>query len=92
MPDEDTRAEVTFAVSGITAKVAETETILAAAKANGLNIPSGCAFGVCGTCKILKTEGEVHMVHNGGISEDDIAEGYILACCSNPIGKVSVGV
>ncbi len=92
VPDEDTRAEVTFAVSGVTAKVAETETILAAAKANGLNIPSGCTFGVCGTCKVRKTEGDVHMVHNGGISEDDIAEGYILACCSNPIGKVTVDV
>lgn len=92
VPDEDIRAEVTFSTSGVVAKVAETETILAAAKANGLNIPSGCTFGVCGTCKIRKTEGEVHMVHNGGISEDDIAEGYILACCSNPIGKVSVDV
>ena len=92
VPDEDTRAEVTFSVSGVTAKVAETETILAAAKANGLNIPSGCTFGVCGTCKVRKTEGEVHMVHNGGISEDDIAEGYILACCSNPMGKVAVDV
>ncbi|WP_136439396.1 hybrid-cluster NAD(P)-dependent oxidoreductase [Pacificoceanicola onchidii] len=92
VPDEDTRAEVVFAVSRVTAKVAETDTILAAAKANGLNIPSGCTFGVCGTCKVRKTEGEVHMVHNGGISEDDIAEGYILACCSNPIGRVSVEV
>ncbi|MGD1884592.1 MAG: 2Fe-2S iron-sulfur cluster-binding protein [Paracoccaceae bacterium] len=92
VPDEDTRAEVTFSASGVTAKVLETETILAAAKANGLNIPSGCTFGVCGTCKIRKTDGEVHMVHNGGISEDDIAGGYILACCSNPIGKVSVDV
>ncbi len=65
---------------------------VAAAKANGLNIPSGRTFGVSGTCKIRKTDGEVHMVHNGGISEDDIAGGYILACCSNPIGKVSVDV
>lgn len=92
VPDEDTRAEVTFSTSGVTVKVAETDTILAVAKANGLNIPSGCTFGVCGTCKIRKTEGEVHMVHNGGISEDDIADGYILACCSNPIGKVSIDV
>ena len=92
VPDEDTRAEVTFAASGVMAKVAETDTILAAAKANGLNIPSGCTFGVCGTCKIRKTSGDVHMVHNGGISEDDIAEGYILACCSNPIGKVSLDI
>lgn len=92
IPDEATRAEVTFATSGVTAQVAETDTILAAAKANNLNIPSGCTFGVCGTCKIRKTAGEVHMVHNGGISEDDIAEGYILACCSHPIGKVEVAV
>jgi len=92
VPDGGTGAEVTFAASGVTAKVAQTDTILAAAKANGLNIPSGCTFGVCGTCKVRKTEGEVHMVHNGGISEDDIAEGFILACCSNPIGKVSVDV
>ena len=92
VPDEETRAEVTFATSGVTARVAQTETILAAAKANGLNIPSGCTFGVCGTCKVKKTAGEVHMVHNGGISEDDIADGYILACCSNPIGSVTVDV
>lgn len=92
VPDDESRAEVTFVVSGVTAKVAETETILSAAKANGLNIPSGCTFGVCGTCKVRKSEGDVHMVHNGGISEDDIADGYILACCSNPIGKVSIDV
>jgi ferredoxin len=47
-------------------------------------------MGICGTCKVLKTEGHVHMVHNGGITEDDIAAGYILACCSNPIGQVKV--
>jgi len=92
VPDDDSRAEVVFASSGVTAKVAETDTILAAAKASGLNIPSGCTFGVCGTCKIRKTAGEVHMVHNGGISEDDIEAGYILACCSNPIGRVEVEV
>ncbi|MEM8992766.1 MAG: hybrid-cluster NAD(P)-dependent oxidoreductase [Pseudomonadota bacterium] len=92
LPEEGARVELTFASSGVTARVAETDTILAAARAAGLNIPSGCTFGVCGTCKIRKLSGEVHMVHNGGISEDDIAEGYILACCSNPIGKVSVDV
>jgi hypothetical protein len=32
------------------------------------------------------------MVHNGGISDDDIAAGYILACCSNPIGTVTIDV
>ncbi|MDA5558537.1 hybrid-cluster NAD(P)-dependent oxidoreductase [Shimia sp. MMG029] len=92
VPDEDSKAEIHFATSDVTAKVAETETVLAAARSVGLNIPSGCTFGVCGTCKVKKTEGEVHMVHNGGISDDDIEAGYILACCSNPIGKVAVEV
>jgi hypothetical protein len=32
------------------------------------------------------------MVHNGGISADDIDAGYILACCSTPIGRVEVAV
>ncbi len=92
IPDDDSKAEIVFASSGVTAKVAETDTVLAAARSVGLNIPSGCTFGVCGTCKVRKTAGEVHMVHNGGISEDDIEAGYILACCSNPIGKVEVEV
>ncbi|MCG7575102.1 hybrid-cluster NAD(P)-dependent oxidoreductase [Phaeobacter sp. CNT1-3] len=92
IPDDATSAEIHFATSGVTAKVAETDTVLAAARGAGLNIPSGCTFGVCGTCKVKKTAGEVHMVHNGGISEDDIEAGYILACCSNPIGKVEVEV
>ena len=92
IPDEDSAAQITFAASGITAKCNETDTVLSIAKASGLNIPSGCTFGLCGTCKIRKTAGEVHMVHNGGITDDDIAEGYILACCSHPIGAVSVDV
>ena len=90
VPDKESSSELVFAKSGISAPCNETDTVLAVAKANGLNIPSGCTFGLCGTCKTRKLEGEVHMVHNGGISDDDVAAGYILACCSNPIGKVVV--
>ncbi len=91
-PDADTRAEITFALSGVTAACAETDTVLAVARASGLNIPSGCTFGLCGTCKVKKVSGEVHMVHNGGISDEDVAGGYILACCSRPLGQVAVAV
>jgi len=88
----DAAASVTFANSGVTTPCAETDTVLAVAKRSGLNIPSGCTFGLCGTCKVKKLSGEVHMVHNGGISDDDIADGYILACCSHPMGAVEVAV
>ncbi|TPW30236.1 hybrid-cluster NAD(P)-dependent oxidoreductase [Pararhizobium mangrovi] len=88
--DEEGKAEIEFATSGISTECHETETLLGAARAAGLVIPSGCTFGVCGTCKIRKLEGQVHMVHNGGITDDDIEAGYVLACCSNPIGKVRI--
>lgn len=92
IPEEGVKAEVVFTDSGISTSCAETDTILAVAKRSGLNIPSGCTFGLCGTCKIRKISGEVHMVHNGGISDEDIEEGWILACCSNPMGRVEVEV
>jgi ferredoxin-NADP reductase len=90
VPDETAGAIVEFVSSGITAECTEADTILAAARTAGLVIPSGCTMGICGTCRIRKTAGQVHMVHNGGITEEDIADGYILACCSNPIGRVKV--
>ncbi len=88
--DEEAKAEVTFALSDKVVTCTETDTLLSVARGAGLAIPSGCTFGVCGTCKVKKTEGQVHMVHNGGITEEEIEEGYILACCSNPLGKVSI--
>jgi len=90
--DEDAKAQVEFAASGVSTECSETETILGAARAAGIVIPSGCTFGVCGTCRIRKLEGEVHMVHNGGITQEDIDDGYVLACCSNPIGRVKLEV
>ncbi|WP_375259683.1 2Fe-2S iron-sulfur cluster-binding protein [Citreimonas sp.] len=90
--DDAARAEIAFAASGVTTECAETETLLAAARNAGIVIPSGCTFGVCGTCKVRKTAGQVHMVHNGGITDEDIAAGYVLACCSNPIGRVTLDV
>ena len=89
---QDVAAELCFTLSGITTPCKQTDTILSVARASGLNIPSGCTFGVCGTCKTRKISGEVHMVHSGGISDEDIAAGFILACCSKPLGRVAVAV
>jgi len=88
-PNDHADASVTFAASDVTATCFETDTVLAVARAAGIVIPSGCTFGVCGTCKIKTLSGQVHMVHNGGISEDDVDAGYVLAGCSKPIGAVA---
>ena len=63
---------------------------LQAARAAGVRIPAACESGLCGTCKIMKISGQVEMEHNGGILDEEIEEGYILACCSKPLGKLEV--
>ena len=88
MPSDMLRVE--FSSSGKSVQVAPGETVHAAAAKLGLYIPKACGMGICGTCKVLKTAGSVEMTQNGGITEDDIAEGYILSCCSIPQGDVVV--
>ncbi|HXH01844.1 MAG TPA: hybrid-cluster NAD(P)-dependent oxidoreductase [Candidatus Competibacteraceae bacterium] len=68
----------------------EGDTLLTVAKRAGVHIPSACQFGVCGTCKVKKLSGEVHMVHNGGITDEELAAGYVLACCAHPLGEVVI--
>lgn len=90
VPQDENTAEVTFAASGVSVRCRETDTILTTARNAGLAIASGCTMGICGTCKVLRTAGQVHMVHNGGITDEDIEAGYILACCSKPMGPVTL--
>jgi ferredoxin-NADP reductase len=89
-PDAEGAAEVVFARSGKAIACRESDTILALARGNGVPVISGCTFGLCGTCRVRKRSGEVHMVHNGGITDEDIAAGYILMCCAHPRGRVEV--
>ncbi len=58
------------------------ETLLAVAGRLGIAIPYACAEGICGTCRLRKLSGEVEMNHQGGIEDEEIADGEILACCS----------
>lgn len=81
---------VDFAESGKSVRIAPGETIHAAATKLGLHIPKACGMGICGTCRVHLASGEVTMEHNGGITEDEIAAGDVLSCCSVPVGDVSV--
>lgn len=81
---------VSFASSGKSVQIAPGETVHSAAAKLGLHIPKACGMGICGTCKVHLKEGEVTMEHNGGITDDDEAAGYILSCCSVPKSNVVV--
>ncbi len=73
---------VRFEPSAKEAEAKPSETVLAVAGRLGIAIPYACAEGICGTCRVRKRSGVVEMNHQGGIEEDEIAQGEILACCS----------
>lgn len=68
------------------------ETILQAALRQRAVIPYGCCQGMCGTCRVSLVEGEVTMQHNGGLSAEEEAQRYILACSSQPRSDVMIAL
>ncbi len=57
-------------------------TILDAANHEGLQPPYSCTIGVCTTCRAKVIKGTVHMIEREGLSDAEIADGYILTCQS----------
>lgn len=82
--------QISFLNSGQSITANQQMTILQASIQAGLNIPSACQVGICGACKVKCVSGETQMSHSGGISEHDIEQGYILACCSRPLSDVEI--
>ncbi|KQR81691.1 hypothetical protein ASG35_05175 [Burkholderia sp. Leaf177] len=66
------------------------ETILMAASRQNVVIPCGCASGICGTCKLRRVSGVIEMRHQGGLSEKEEAQGFVLACSSRAASDVTL--
>ncbi|RYE31218.1 MAG: hybrid-cluster NAD(P)-dependent oxidoreductase [Hyphomicrobiales bacterium] len=79
---------VTFGDKRFTA--APGETLLQAATRQTVVIPCGCASGMCGTCRVSLVSGAIDMQHDGGISPEEEAQGFILACSSRPRSDVTI--
>lgn len=80
--DDMHRVEVISGGMNMSVQIPPNETLHNAAAKLNLHIPKACGMGICGTCKVLVKEGETHMEANGGITDEDIAEGYVLSCCT----------
>jgi len=82
-------AGVTVAVTldGRTRRVPFTAgNILDSARASGLPAPFACKAGVCATCRAKVTKGKVEMAVHYGLTDEEVAEGYVLTCQSVPVG------
>lgn len=61
--------------------------ILDNVRAAGLPAPFACKGGVCATCRAKVIAGEVTMKQNYGLSEQEVAEGYVLTCQAAPMSE-----
>lgn len=84
---EDREFSVEFASSGKTVTVQATESILDAAKREGLNVISSCENGTCGTCETAVISGEVEHRDSILTTEEQEACETMMICVSRARGE-----
>jgi 3-ketosteroid 9alpha-monooxygenase subunit B len=53
----------------------------------GLHPPAGCRSGQCGACRCRVVSGDVRLRHNEVLNDEEIAQGWTLACQAEVSGK-----
>lgn len=79
--------EVTVLYDGETHtfKVEPYQTILEAALELDIDLPYSCQAGMCTACLGKCKEGKVKMDEDDGLTEKELAEGYVLTCVAHPL-------
>ena len=71
-------------------EVPEDQTILEAAHAQDIDLPTSCNAGVCTTCAALIKEGTVTRDEGIGLSPEVQEKGYALLCVAKPCSDVKL--
>jgi 3-ketosteroid 9alpha-monooxygenase subunit B len=67
---------------------APTTKLLEHLESKGVKAPYSCREGECSACAVRLLEGEVKMLNNDVLDDEDLAEGIRLACQSLPVTDV----
>jgi ferredoxin len=59
-------------------------TLLQTARQLGLSPPFSCEAGNCATCMAMLVEGAASMHANNALTDDEVAEGWVLTCQAVP--------
>lgn len=90
-PSEAATGEtVTFRRSGKTVQLGEGQTLLEAAEGSGVEIPSSCRQGQCGTCATRLVKGEVSLDADAGLTPEQREAGFTLTCVGHARGDVEL--
>jgi ring-1,2-phenylacetyl-CoA epoxidase subunit PaaE len=68
-------------------KVHYPDTILQAARKNGITLPYSCETGRCGNCAARHLQGSVWMSYNEVLTQKDIDNGLTLTCVGHPLNS-----
>lgn len=89
-PSAPPTATCTFTRSGKKAALTPEKTVLEAAEEIGVAIDYSCRQGFCGECRTRLVSGQVTMAVEDGLSAQDKAAGYILACQAKSTSDIAV--
>ena len=60
------------------------ESILECALDAGIDLPNSCQSGTCSTCKAKLLSGQIKLVEQSALSDEEISKGYCLTCVGHP--------
>jgi ferredoxin len=85
--------KVRLVPSGLAFDAEAGTTLLNAAEASGIELPSSCRNGTCRTCICRRLSGESrHTIQWPGLSADEKDEGWILPCVAEAVSDLSLEV
>ncbi len=71
--------------AGVAFEVPPGQDLVSAARVAGWRWPKSCRNGTCRTCRARLVDGTVtHRIDWPGLSREELAEGWILACVAEP--------
>jgi len=82
-----TQLTVQFNGNTTTVPVQGRESLLTAMLHAGLAVPHACKAGECASCMCRLVSGEVERLDNAVLDEDDVADGWLVACRTRALGE-----
>ncbi|MFG1466662.1 cytochrome P450/oxidoreductase [Xanthobacter sp. DSM 24535] len=84
--------EVELRDSGLSLDVSADRTLLQALRAAGIDVPSDCEEGLCGSCEVHVLAGEVDHRDKVLSAAERAGNARMMSCCSRGRGRISVAL
>ncbi|WP_274425010.1 cytochrome P450/oxidoreductase [Chelativorans sp. YIM 93263] len=85
-PERESPFDVELTDSGLNVRVPADQTLLQALRAAGIDVPSDCEEGLCGTCEVAVREGGIDHRDKVLTSAEQAGNDRMMSCCSRALG------